>query len=185
MQQTCYILLPCPTESSRWRLLVWKIISSGKFCRYLVASSFSSPLALTKFIRKHDSNLKFLSWIVSFWCNYPRIHHYIILIIPNLADIWVWSTLRLQQYCSINIFAHGITLVDQTVAPPLLDRPHICGSVVAHELWKWVRKKALRECFFSHKMKCESMDTVGYWHVRSSLGSTCYLIYSYRQLQSL
>ena len=44
MQQTVW--LPCPTELSKWRLLVWKIISSGKSCRQLVASSFSSALDL-------------------------------------------------------------------------------------------------------------------------------------------
>ena len=47
MQQTCsHIFLPCPTDSSRWRLLVWKIISSGKSCRYLVTSSLSSAFVL-------------------------------------------------------------------------------------------------------------------------------------------
>ena len=45
--ETCWhFFLPCPTISSRWRLLVWKIFSPGNSCRYLAASSFSFSLTL-------------------------------------------------------------------------------------------------------------------------------------------
>ena len=66
MQQTCsHINLPCPTESSRWMLLVWNIISSGKSFRYLVTSSFTSASALHEKIYSNQTLCTFQPTIAS------------------------------------------------------------------------------------------------------------------------